>query len=565
MPWTLYRLLLRDMLRLLILSTLVLVTVISVAVAIKPLGDGVLGIENLGQFLLLTAPTVLSISLPFAGAFAGTMVFIRFTTDNEMLACRASGISYRTVLLPVGVLGLALTMGVFFMSNSVIPRFYRQTALMLERDLVSLLVNNLQRHEPYQLPGRSSVVFADTAQEVDVSHIEVEPGTQAPSKVVLLTNLAVGELSPDQRVISDTTAQRASLLLYQDMRTRQSWVMLRLQQAVFYDAAQGSFEIARSGISDMGPFRVPSPFRDNPKYFSWGQLRQLSNEPERFDAVRKTMGTLAQAVSQRRLRLYLDHGLFDEQARTRGMTLLGPREGERYTFRGGKRIEAGNGIHLQATESSPIEIDYLRQAAPTIEARKITPATLSIQIGVDPRSTEPVAIVTMTDARVFDVRSPGRFTEHPELRLPRLVWPEPIMKGGYGELGLTDLVQVADNPNFASDEAVSATRGQLAVDLLYLARRIISQSHIRAASAITALLVLLIAAVISLQMRGQMPLVVYFLTFLLTVVTVIITNTGEHFAGRLQYPIAMSLCLLWSGNVILLVALAVCYCRLARR
>ena len=138
MPWTLYRYILKDLLKLLVISSLVLVLVISVAAAIKPLSGGLLGPGTMVKYVLYLAPTMLGFILPFSGAFASTLVFSRMANDNELLVCRAGGISYGMILLPVVFLGLVLTLTLFFLSNWVVPSFYRSAAFMLEKDIMSL-------------------------------------------------------------------------------------------------------------------------------------------------------------------------------------------------------------------------------------------------------------------------------------------------------------------------------------------------------------------------------------------------------------------------------------------
>ena len=145
MPWTLYRYILFDLVKLLALTTLVLVLLIAFAAAIKPLSDGVLSPAALLKYVVYLVPTMLPFALPFAGAFAGTLVFSRMTSDNEILACSASGMSYWTILMPVMTLGLVLTLSMFYLSGFVLPRFYQGAERMLQKDLIHLLISQVER------------------------------------------------------------------------------------------------------------------------------------------------------------------------------------------------------------------------------------------------------------------------------------------------------------------------------------------------------------------------------------------------------------------------------------
>ena len=81
-PYKLLFAILKDMWRLLLLTTAVLVTVLSFAACIKPLSDGNLEASDLPIFMLLASVPMLAYALPFAGAFAASLVYYRLATDN---------------------------------------------------------------------------------------------------------------------------------------------------------------------------------------------------------------------------------------------------------------------------------------------------------------------------------------------------------------------------------------------------------------------------------------------------------------------------------------------------
>ena len=119
------------------------------------------------KFVLFTSPTVLGLALPFAGAFASTLTFLRLSNDNEIIACSASGISYRRLLAPVFGLGLVLTVCLLLLANQVVPHFFRLAAQAATRDAVGLMAGQLANHEPFLAKGidpqgsQSFVIYAD--------------------------------------------------------------------------------------------------------------------------------------------------------------------------------------------------------------------------------------------------------------------------------------------------------------------------------------------------------------------------------------------------------------------
>jgi lipopolysaccharide export LptBFGC system permease protein LptF len=89
--------------------------------------------------------------------------------------------------------------------------------------------------------------------------------------------------------------------------------------------------------------------------------------------------------------------------------------------------------------------------------------------------------------------------------------------------------------------------------------------HERAASAVSCLLVLLMGAVLSIKLRDRMPLVIYFWVFLMALIAVVITNSGEKLAqSGSSNAMGMALLVIWLGNVILAVTLGLNFWKLSR-
>jgi len=82
---------------------------------------------------------------------------------------------------------------------------------------------------------------------------------------------------------------------------------------------------------------------------------------------------------------------------------------------------------------------------------------------------------------------------------------------------------------------------------------------------VACLLVLLMGAVLSIKLRDRMPLVVYFWTFLLAFVAVVVINSGDNLAdSNSSRGLWMALTVIWLGNVMLVTALGLNYWKLSR-
>jgi lipopolysaccharide export system permease protein len=78
-------------------------------------------------------PVLLGYTLPIAALAAVILTFGRLSSDNEILAMRASGISLRRLLIPLIALGAMLSFFLLILNDRVIPRAYHaQRALLHE-------------------------------------------------------------------------------------------------------------------------------------------------------------------------------------------------------------------------------------------------------------------------------------------------------------------------------------------------------------------------------------------------------------------------------------------------
>jgi len=558
MPWTLYRYILRDLLRVLVLATAVLVVLISFAVAIKPLADGLLGPWSLLKFVGYTIPRMLGFVLPFAGAFASTIVFMRLTTDNEVTAAAASGVSYGRMLLPVLGLGLALTMGLFALSHMVVPKFYRYASQTVQQDMVTALVNQLNRNRPFALDSQRAVIYADEARQQPPPRLP-EASIQ-PSKLVELEGVAAARMDRQGRIETEATAQQASILLFRG--EEQSWITMRLRNALFYNPQEDSFGQGFMEKSDLR-WQIPRPFEDDPKYLSYRELERLRREPRRYDDVNQQMQALVRVLARVRLRQRIVKRL--EAAEP--VVLTGPREGETYVIDAPTFRQVDGELRLAGQGDRPVTVRYRRDGKPY---RRYEAEAGRLTLEQDPLRELPQVALTLDRLAVHDADEASEPAEKPTMELPRMAWPGAIFSGRDIRLSQPqtlragELLRLAGEGAYADVSEVKQGGRLLRDQLLALAHEVQAVKHERAASAVACVLLLVLGAVLSMQLRGQMPLVVYLWSFLLAIMTLIVINSGEQMAESTHYAVAGSLIVLWSGNLALAIITGVMYCRLAR-
>lgn len=553
MPWTLYRYILVELVKLLAVATVVLVLVISFAAAIKPLSEGLLGPGALLKYVFYLAPTMLGFTVPFAGAFAGALALNRMAGDNEFVACRASGLGYGAILLPVIFLGLVLMLSLFFLSNWVVPSFYLKAAQMLERDLTHVLVQRVRQQQPVVLGDM--VVYADAADDSQPPPRLPDSSVQ-PSKMIRLRGVAAGRLDPRGRLRSDATAKAADLLLFHV--DGESWVTMSLRHVTYYDTMRGDlFRVEQWSIPQV---RLPSPLKDNPQFMSWPQLQRLGDRPERYDTVWQKRTELVAAIAGEQVLRGIEASLAAAEPGEPAATLYRPNTEQSYALSCETFERRDGALVLLAGDSAPARVDCYDGETLT---RRITAARARLWVDLESADPEPHILLQLEQATMSATSTPVQtLTEHNTLTLPRVRWPDATIEP-LRRMRLDPLLELAET-EYAGVPAVTSGVSKLHYHMDRLFRAVVAQLHERAAQAVACLLVLMLSGVLSMRLAGAQPLVVYFCTFIPAVIVIIITHTGENMASDPYTARTAGLSVLWAGNLCMAVVIGAVYARLSR-
>lgn len=111
-------------------------------------------------------PVTLSLTLPIAALFAATIAYGRFSQDNELLACQASGIPTLRLLRPAVMLGLAVTAISLTLSNFVAPHMIANSKTSLQKNIRGIAYSMLRSHG-YIEPTRGIMIHADYVDELN--------------------------------------------------------------------------------------------------------------------------------------------------------------------------------------------------------------------------------------------------------------------------------------------------------------------------------------------------------------------------------------------------------------
>ncbi len=567
LPLSLWRYILIELWRLILLTTVVLVTVISFAALIKPLADGKLTPGETLKFMLLAMVPMLQYALPFAAGFGATIAYHRLSSDNEVTAAHAGGISHRAMLMPALLSGVVLAGVMLLLNQLVMPTFLRAMEQMVTRDVTKILMASMQRGDSVPVSD-NLLVYADHGAQLEPS------AASGASHEMVLRGVSVVELDKRANVVSDITTESARLWIFngdrvpEDTSGASSVVVVQPGPVVFGQSG-------KLGSADqMNPISIAMPggFNDDPKYLTFSELIALRSHPEQMNWMERKRRDLALHLGERvttaavgdRLRAKHEVTFTDEQ--------------------GGRVVVRAAGTHYTHPQrwsldplspGAPIEIEIthlgLDGKTPLTTLVSAKTAGLYTLTGTRDKPDRLITLKLEAEETVVTARGSGSGVK------PVNAGQQAVYK--LDDLSLTDdpvldLIDPVKSPSekllaqaqpridgTPSDGFVGAPAKHLRQQIEKLGREITSKQHERFAMAAACLVMIVAGAVTSLRLGLSMPLTVYLWSFFPALATVITVSTGQqltHDSGT------RGLFVLWGGVALLGVYALVGYRRVAR-
>lgn len=539
MPLLLYRYIIGDLIRVVLLTTAVLVSVIAFGAAIRPLAaDQILGPLQVAKYIVLAIVPMLQFALPFAAGFAATMSFHRMTGDNEIMAFAVGGISYLRTLQPVVVLGVVLLSIMVGLTQWVIPSFWVLMEQTITRDVTDIFQSRIKSGHPFTV-GNTQIHADEIIPQAN------PPDTGAESRLILL-GVAAAELDDDGRVVTDITASRAAIDIYR--RHGQTYLKLILTDTVVFKSMTG--ELIHMPRVEPKAVMIPSGLRSEARAMTRGQLLALRSDPEGYGTIHNFKLELANALYD--YEIWED--LSDQLRRTGSLTL----DNVSLTFRSyhilADRIE--NGVFLRDSSEAVVitENENDRPVRRFIGSKVELVRTLSDSI------SQAIFEVRLTDVQVVDLENEQAVNYRQGFSLNM---------GSPGKLQTEDLsdrpvaeVLEKSRPYVHEDPAIGRIVRKLDRRLEQLQWEVTSRLLNRYALSVTALLLPVLGSILAIWLKQNQPLTIYMLAFMPAILDLILISGGGQMMsdGRL---IAGGL-VMWSGNSVLLLIALVAFLRLRR-
>lgn len=541
-----------ELIRLLLVSTGVLVMVLAFAASVKFIADGRLAPADVPRFMGYAVVPMLAYALPFASCFAATIVYHRLASDNEAQAAASGGVSHRVLLLPAALVGLLLALALAALNEEVIPRFLRGMQQLITQDVARLLLNSVKRGESLALGARS--IYAEQAWELR----ESKPGAEqfALQRAVLV------EFDAEGRPVMQGTAELVYVLLSRVDRPAGSQTTTMTRVVCTARNLVGRDRDRALVHTDAAPFtaEIPDAFEDDPKFLTFGELRELRDHPERQNFIERRRRTLALETARLRVIDDLQKGaaesgliVLDEPAEQRTVSiecsgLLHDPSDPPGVYRVlPPRGKASLSLVKSAGRDARGSGGAFRVEAPVIRLLASSADEVGAAAGAP---TPPVQFrFEIPRGKMFAVGAEGREEEQntaKDLTFSGMT-PRAATLSDLQQLDVPGLLREAERTAAATKGDPTPVRlaaADLETKERDLQREVTSKQHERMAQNVCTLLMILTGAVVALRLSLRQPLTVYLWSFLPALICYITIAGGQqttHSRGD------SGLILLWSG------------------
>ncbi|MHC4395033.1 MAG: LptF/LptG family permease [Planctomycetota bacterium] len=285
MVFTLHRYIFREAFRVFVLATVALTLILSLGSILRPVQEYGVGPRQVVHLMGYSLPITLTFVLPIAALFAATLVYGRFAADNELDACRASGVSLLTLLYPGLALAIMVATANLLLSFHVVPAFVQRAEKSFKADAKQILFRNIQRRGFYDLDGKF-LIYAD--------HADLKNDT--------LTGVVIAKLK-GSKIEDIIIAERAKVRFNSRKRFNEVQITASNIYQIGFDTEKG-FDMELLSVTK----EFPPLMGDNIKFKKIDEMKKIEVDLMRFYPIAKkahevytqfTAELLAQDISEK--------------------------------------------------------------------------------------------------------------------------------------------------------------------------------------------------------------------------------------------------------------------------
>jgi lipopolysaccharide export LptBFGC system permease protein LptF len=495
--------------------------------------------------------------MPIAALFATTIVYGRFSADNEVTACRAAGISYLAMTVPAFVLGIITAFISIGLLSFVVPASMLRVEQIVFSNIAQLAVSQVERtHQIRFGDERPLTVFAQSAQALP-------PDPKNPTlQTIRFNSPVIAEYEDRDRrspLVPKNFYMASSAIAYINGGAEGEDLELTVHLiggSKFPRTPGGNADdniTATVGSQGFGPLPLPSQVKENTKFMDVRRLRMLYDHPE---LSRRIINLLRSFVRRDQETGYLQF-LAAQLKSPAGMAGLDGREEKYSLVRGGGSIEINkDGLIVNGVPGNPAKL--IQTAGPG----KFSAEGAQIKIRAYPdRDGGVIGLgIELLDARITTDKAdtPRRSLTHPvTVAMPPSIADlasRPIGAYVKGALNDTDKLKIER-------------------ERYKLVNSIISELHARMSFALSCLILVMVGCALGMMFRSGNFLSAFAVSVIPALLSIALIVTGQHTCENVPSPLPpdwtnslqLGLSLIWSGNAAVLVIAVILLGRLQRR
>ena len=556
MVFTLHRYIFRDLLKTFCLATLVLSVVLSLGVMLRPLRQFNVAPAQVPELLLCTLPITLTMVLPVAALLAGTLNYGRLAADNEISACRASGISLLSLIYPALTLALLVGVATLLLAFHVIPSYARRFESIIKDDAEAIIFRNIEKK------GYLGSVLPDVLIHADRTWPDEH----------ILEGVVVAQL--DDFEIEKILAARL--------------VELRLKPGVHGNQVQLRFKDATAVVDNSSLYLgdkvmaigAPSLWRDSIKFKKLDELKAIKRDMTLFEPVRKRLADIRQQSAVEQFfescdqelsqRGFIDFRSGLHRLRLHGLGCRLRSSSDTFALVRASKNRTAEILGPDAT-TWPIKVEYFYnwQDAAAERIYRSGQAELVADAGYGLEGQVQAVRLALEEVEWTRTDGIGAFSGYKDtVSLDSHVFPAisigPEIVQRAQQISLSDALSY--DPDHRSDSSVYLKRlyEEIRKDCMQLATEIDVELHCRLAFGVSCVVLVLLGTALGIRFQSSNLLTAFGVSFVPAAVCLMAVFTGKHIAEHSSIGIGFGIAFLWSGVVLAALANVVAYKLLLR-
>ncbi len=484
------------------------------------------------RLLAIIVPMFGTLTLPVAALYSATVTYGRLSADNEILACRASGINIQRLFLPPVLLSLFVACCTFYSISFLIPGMVRDLDQVVRAGIRHIVEEQLKSPDRLSLQGGSVRIYTDNLIEDD----------DAPN-VMNLAGVAYVQLD-DQGWKLYGTAGAISLRF--DVEKSKPRISGAIRNFTYYNRKNNDWLMADH--QEIPPSVIPRTFRPKVKFLNLRELFDYRNRPEDWPRVTDVL----QRTREELLRQTFFDATFQKMDTEEGTVIL-QREGQAVT------IEAEKG--QQGLHDGGITLDNVRVTTRIEgEMRTITGMRASLITERNQNGEQYAALIIDGDVASQSHIDKGT------VRKGR----ERIAGISLGETHRQHIAAISDDQlldgDYYIDDRPAAREMRLeAIEQAgKFVRKVGSELHSRLAFSVSSFVLIILGAALGIIYRGAHVMAAFGISFVPLLIVIVSNIMGRQLAEK-EGTVLLGVLLIWGAIIAVGVADMITVSRVTRR